>query len=106
MLTDEGVTSPQRNKEWQSATVRNILKNERYCGDVILQKTYITDPISKKVRQNNGELPKVFIKNNHVPIVSREIYERAQQERARRGSKRKVSKASITEQGNTTACML
>lgn len=99
MLTDEGVTSPQRNKEWQSATVRNILKNERYCGDVILQKTYITDPISKKVRQNNGELPKVFIKNNHVPIVSREIYERAQQERARRGSKRKVSKASITEQG-------
>lgn len=65
---------------------------------MILQKTYVTDPISKKVKQNNGELPKIYIKNNHVPIISREQYESAQQERARRGSKRKVSKRSATEQ--------
>ena len=65
---------------------------------MLLQKTYVTDPISKKVKKNNGELPKILIKNNHPPIISREIYDRAQQERARRGSKRKVSKNSVTEQ--------
>lgn len=97
-LNDEGVPSPSKKTAWSEATLRGLLKNERYCGDVILQKTYVTDPISKKVKQNNGELPKVYIKNNHAPIVSREQYEKAQQERSRRGSKRKVSKLSATEQ--------
>ena len=98
-LNAEGIPAPLQKGEWTDTTLRRILKNERYCGDVILQKTYVTDPISKKVRQNNGELPKVYIKNNHASIISRELYERAQQEGARRSSKRKVSKASITEQG-------
>ncbi len=97
-LNNEGVPTATKNGGWSEGTIRGILKNERYCGDVILQKTYVTDPISKKVRKNNGELPKVYIKNNHTPIVSREIYERAQQERSRRGSKRKISKYSVTEQ--------
>lgn len=98
-LNDEGILSPQKKSGWTDATIRKIIENERYCGDVILQKTYVTDPISKKVKKNNGELPKVYIKNNHTPIVSREMYERVQQERTRRSSKRKVSKHSITEQG-------
>ncbi len=97
-LTEDGVQSHCKNGEWTHSTLQSILKNERYCGDVLLQKTYITDPISKKVKQNNGELPKVLIKNNHAPIVSRELYDHVQQERARRGSKRKISKASVTEQ--------
>lgn len=97
-LTAEGVPTQAQSGTWSEGTLRGILQNERYCGDVILQKTYITDPISKKVKKNNGELPKVYIKNNHTPIVSREIYERAQQERSRRGSKRKISKYSVTEQ--------
>ncbi len=97
-LAAEGIPSPSNKGEWSEGSVRGILQNEKYCGDVILQKTYTTDPISKKVKKNNGELPKVYIKNNHAPIISREIYERAQQEKARRGSKRKISKYSITEQ--------
>ena len=97
-LTEDGVKSHSKNGEWTYSTLQSILKNERYCGDVLLQKTYITDPISKKVKQNHGELPKVLIKNNHAPIVSREVFDRVQQERTRRGSKRKVSKASVTEQ--------
>ena len=54
--------------------LHGILENERYCGDVILQKTYITDPISNKVKKNNGELPKVYIKNNHDPMVDHNNY--------------------------------
>ncbi len=98
-LNADRVPSPSKKGDWSAATLRGILKNERYCGDVILQKTYVTDPISKRVKKNNGELPKVYIKNNHDPIVSREVYERVQQERARRSSKRKTAKNAITEQG-------
>lgn len=97
-LHKDGISSHSKSGQWTTSTLRGILQNERYCGDVLLQKTYVTDPISKKVRQNNGELPKILIKNNHPPIVSREVYDRVQQERARRGSKRKVSKNSVTEQ--------
>jgi DNA invertase Pin-like site-specific DNA recombinase len=95
----EGIPAPMKKGVWLEGTLRGILENERYCGDVIMQKTYIADPISKKIKINNGELPKVYIKNNHTPIVSREIFERTQQERSRRGSKRKISKNSVTEQG-------
>ena len=98
-LVSDGVPSPRRKEVWTTATVRNILENERFCGDVILQKTYVTDPISKKVKKNNGELPKVFIKNNHPAIVERSEFERVQLEHARRSSKRKVSDKAQTELG-------
>lgn len=78
--------------------MQSILENERYCGDMLLQKSFIVDPISKKSRKNNGELPKYLIQNNHPAIVSRETFEQAQAEKARRGSKKKVSKKSVTEQ--------
>ncbi|WP_101908649.1 recombinase family protein [Marasmitruncus massiliensis] len=103
ILYADGIKSHSKSGEWTESTLRGILQNERYCGDVLLQKTYVTDPISKKVKKNNGELPKILIKNNHPAIVSREIYDRAQQERSRRGSKRKVSKASVTEQSKYSA---
>ena len=102
-LYADDIKSHSKNGEWTESTLRGILQNERYCGDVLLQKTYVTDPISKKVKKNNGELPKILIKNNHPAIVSREIYDRVQQERSRRGSKRKVSKASVTEQSKYSA---
>lgn len=103
-LETDGIASPSQKDEWTTTTVRNILANERYCGDVLLQKTYITDPITKKVKKNNGELPKVYIKNNHDPIVTREEYEAAQTERAKRGSKRKTSpKPGRTEQAKYSA---
>ncbi|WP_066460114.1 recombinase family protein [Anaerotruncus rubiinfantis] len=98
-LNREGIPSPSKKGQWTDTSIRGLLRNERYCGDVLLQKTYITDPISKKSKKNNGELPKIYIKNNHVPIVSREIFEQVQRESARRVSKRKVTKASVTEQG-------
>jgi DNA invertase Pin-like site-specific DNA recombinase len=102
-LCADNIKSHSKSGEWTESTLRGILQNERYCGDVLLQKTYVTDPISKKVKKNNGELPKILIKNNHPAIVSREIYDRVQQERSRRGSKRKVSKASVTEQSKYSA---
>ena len=99
-LNAGNISAPMQKSEWATTTLRNILGNERYCGDVLMQKTFVTDPISKKVNRNTGELPKVYVKNNHVAIVSRELFERAQREKSRRASKRKVSqKNGKTELG-------
>lgn len=66
--------------------------NEKYCGDVILQKTFVESPLTKKVKQNNGELEKYLVLNNHEALVSRDIFQQVQEEIARRSSKPKISK--------------
>ena len=88
-LNKNNVKTPRGNDEWLASTVQRILQYERYCGDVILQKTYTENHITKKVKVNNGEYPKIHIKNNHKAIVPREIYDRALKERARRTNKKK-----------------
>lgn len=66
--------------------VRAILTNEKYCGDVLMQKTYISDCISKKVVKNTGQLPMYLVRDNHPAIVSRNTYNAAQAELARRNA--------------------
>ena len=85
--------------KWNSGIIRNILKNEKYVGDALLQKTFTVDCISKKVKKNNGELPMYLVTNHHAPIIDRDTYNRVQQELARRSSKRKISDKTITENG-------
>lgn len=98
-LNKAKIKTPQDKGKWQSSTVQGILQNERYCGDVILQKTYTENHITKKIKVNNGELPKIHIKNNHKGMISRAIYEQAILERAKRKNKASVSKDAMTEQG-------
>lgn len=50
---------------WHPAVLQSILSNEKYCGDVLRQKTYIEDTISKRVRKNTGQLPMYLIQNHH-----------------------------------------
>lgn len=78
---------------WTISNVQNILENERYCGDVILQKTYTVNHRTKQTKKNNGELPKV----NHKGIISREVFRQVGIEKARRTSKRRTSEKTITE---------
>lgn len=60
ILFEEGVPSCLGG-EWSATTVHSILQNEKYIGDLLLQKTYITDHITKASKKNNGELPQVCI---------------------------------------------
>lgn len=85
--------------KWNSGIIRNILRNEKYAGDALLQKTYTVDCISHKVVKNHGERPMYLVTDHHAPIIDRDTYNRVQQELARRSSKRKVSDKTITEQG-------
>ena len=63
--------------EWNITHIAEMLKNEKYKGDALLQKTYSRDHLSKKVVRNQGELPQYYIENSHPAIISRVIYERA-----------------------------
>ena len=77
------------------------LANERYKGDAIINKTYVVDCLSKKVKRNDGQArPKYYVENNHPAIIDPATFGRAQEELARRTGKRKVKqKGTKTEQG-------
>lgn len=97
-LERDGVLTATGKDEWSQAGISNLLKNEKFAGDALLQKTYVTDVLTKKTRKNNGELPQYYVKNSHEGIIDRDLFNRVQEEIARRNSKRKVSqKYAITE---------
>ncbi len=98
-LEYKGFLTSQGKKIWNESLVSSILKNEKYVGDALLQKTFTVDCISKKVQKNNGERPMYLVTNHHDPIIDRDTFNRVQQELARRTSKRKISDKTITEQG-------
>lgn len=86
-LEGQGIPTVSGKAEWMASHIRSILTNEKYCGDVLLQKTFIQDCISKKVIPNTGQLPKYLIQNHHEGIVSRETFDAVQLEMARRNAK-------------------
>ena len=99
LLEEKGIKSPTGKAQWQFSTIQSILSNEKYKGDAIINKTYITDCISKKVRVNNGERPKYYVENSHPAIIDSATFGRVQEELARRSGKRKISRKAKTEQG-------
>ena len=56
-LTEDGVPTPGGQEKWYEGTVRSILKNEKYMGCALLQKTYTPDFLTKKAVKNKGEVP-------------------------------------------------
>lgn len=60
--------------KWHGSTVSGILKNEKYCGHLLLQKTYTIDYLTHKRAENKGQLPKYEVKDNHEPIISEETW--------------------------------
>ena len=91
MLEAEGIPSRSGRVQWSTSTVKNILVNEKYCGDVLTQKTYIKSCIDKRAIRNRGELPQYLIRNNHEGIIDRNTYDRVQEEMARRNGTRASS---------------
>lgn len=89
-LETDHIPSPTE-KGWSINVIRNILTNEKYAGDVIRQKTFVADPISKRVVKNTGQLPMYLLKNHHEGIVDRATYNAVQAEWARRNAKRTPS---------------
>lgn len=70
MLEKQGIKSPTGKDKWRDSTIRGILRNEKYKGDVLQGKTYTADPISHKRYVNRGEVDKYYISNHHEPIIA------------------------------------
>lgn len=103
-LNEKGLTTKGGSSPYRKMVVQRILTNEKYTGDALLQKTYVTDCITKKMRKNNGELPMYLVKNHHEPIISRSDFNRVQEEMARRSAKRTIAdKLTKTGQGKYSA---
>ena len=76
----------KRGGGWTEKTVDKMLRNEKYHGDMLLQKSFKSDHITKKKIINKGELPQYYVENSHEPIVSKEIFAQVQAELARRAA--------------------
>ena len=90
-LERRNILTPRGNTEWGLSSIEHILRNEKYMGDVLLQKSYTVDFLTKKKKKNNGEITQYYITDNHPAIIPREDFLNVQLELTRRNSKKKVS---------------
>ena len=79
MLTEQGIKSPKGNNKWNDSTIRGILRNEKYKGDVLQGKTYTADPLSHKRYKNLGEADQFYVSEHHEPIISPERFDMVQE---------------------------
>ena len=91
-LTDKGIKTPKGGNKWCESTIRGILKNEKYIGDVLMGKTFTIDPISHKRLSNLGEVDKHYYKEHHEPIISKELFDRVQEIRTKRAGNRETGR--------------
>lgn len=68
------IPSPTGKIRWSRETISKLLKNEKYVGDVLLQKTFVEDLFSGKQVKNNGELEKFLLHEHHPAIISRALF--------------------------------
>ena len=75
-LREEGI-SPMRVKEWSNTVILRVIRNEKYCGDLVQKKTYTPDFLSHEKKYNRGQEEFVILKDHHEPIISRELFDKA-----------------------------
>lgn len=83
-LEADGIHTGAGNPRWHTSTINKILRNEKYIGDALLQKTYTTDFLNKTRVKNTGIVPLYYVEGNHEAIITREIYMRVQEGLVRR----------------------
>jgi len=86
-LNEEKIKTPSgKSCKWTKNTVNSILRNEKYKGDALLQKTYTADFLEHRVEKNEGHLPQYYVENSHPAIIDKEEWEIVQAELTRRES--------------------
>ena len=89
-LEEDGILTARGNPKWFEGAVQNILRNEKYVGDALLQKTLIENPLTGKSVKNLGQLPQYYVSNNHPAIIDRDLWNKVQEEISRRTSMKKL----------------
>ena len=75
-LREEGI-NPMRVKEWSNTVILRVIRNEKYCGDLVQKKTFTPDFLSHEKKVNLGQEEFVILKDHHEPIISRELFDKA-----------------------------
>ena len=83
-LEADGLLTGAGKTKWHTSTINKILRNEKYIGDALLQKTYTTDFLTKKRIKNNGTVPQYYVEGDHEPIIPKDIFLLVQEELVRR----------------------
>ena len=89
-LNEQGIMTIKGNP-WGTSSVMGIITNEKYKGDILLGKSFTVDPISKRRLENLGEEERYYIKDHHQPIISAEVFDKAQEIREKRNGGRKAA---------------
>ncbi len=85
-LEQDSVRTKSGCTRWYPSTIAHMLRNEKYAGDMLLQKYYTEDFLTHRVVKNRGQLPQYYVKDHHEPIIPREVYRQVQDELMRRAS--------------------
>ena len=80
-LMEDGICTPSGGEKWYPSTVASILENEKYAGDLLMQKWYVEDYLTHKCVKNSGEKPQYFVEDDHDPIVPKAVFYQVQGER-------------------------
>lgn len=99
-LERDGILTGAGKTRWHTSTINKILRNEKYIGDALLQKTYTTDFLSKTRVKNNGIVPQYYVEGDHEAIIPKEIFLRVQEELVRR----RVVKTSANGKKRSYSC--
>lgn len=99
-LERDGILTGAGKSKWHTSTINKILRNEKYIGDALLQKTYTTDFLNKTRVKNTGLMPQYYVEGNHEAIIPKEIYLQVQEELVRR----RVVKTSANGKKRSYSC--
>ena len=106
-LTNLGYKTNRGSLKWHESTVRGIIKNEKYKGDLLQGKTFTVDPITHRRLDNMGEKEQFYVENNHEAIISDEMFERAQEilrMRSKKHSKKNTSREYSRKHAFSSMC--
>lgn len=85
-LEKDGIKNGAGHTKWHESNIKQILTNEKYIGDALLQKTYTVSILEKKRVKNDGIAPQYYVENSHEAIIPKEIFMRVQEEMDRRAN--------------------
>ena len=96
-LEENGIKTATGQDKWYDSVIFKMLRNEKYMGDALLQKTYTVDFMTKKKVKNTGLVPQYYVEDDHEAIIPKELFYRVQEEMMRRAS---LCKAAVTRKKN------
>ena len=94
-LERNNVKTLTKMDRWSPSSIRRIIRNEKYCGDVLLQKTYSESPLSKRRVINHGEKEKFLVEDAVPAIVSKSIWKRCQEIMDKKADKYKITHINV-----------